>query len=289
MFSLEEWDSSLRNIVTQCVEQTSLALMSRELTDFILSGKKIRSRLAFRLSESAPVSESELLYLAAAVEMIHSASLLHDDVIDRAQKRRGLTAFWVKKGISGAILLGDLLICQSIKLIFGKSNSENFEVLFDFINQVCNAEAEQELLSNKTQLTYERSICVARKKTGALFAFIAYACGTTNDELKDELKESGYDIGTAFQLADDLYDRYGDIESAGKSLRNDEVSQKITTAVYEDEDDHIEKIDALCVASLKRLEKWPDIHKCWESFIVLDFKPAIEEFICDYSVNTSKD
>ena len=96
--------------------QTSLSSLADELTNLVLSGKKIRSRLAFRLSGSLAVAESELLDYAAIVEMIHSASLLHDDVIDKAEMRRGNSAFWVKKGISGAILLGDLLICQAIKL-----------------------------------------------------------------------------------------------------------------------------------------------------------------------------
>lgn len=211
-------ETSLREVV-----KTSPALSS-------MGGKMLRSRLAYRVGLSTGVDPKLLVYGSAAVEMIHTASLLHDDVIDGGLVRRGLPTFWVEKGKAGAILLGDLLLFKAIDLMCRVSGGIYTHELVKLTGEVCEAESEQELVLRGEESRLDVCQSIARRKTGALFAFAALLGGDGNEHRGEVLKESGYLLGTAYQLADDILDTRDADEASGKTLGTDAARDIVSAA-----------------------------------------------------------
>lgn len=227
---LDQHLDEVRKLMAGCLAETPLHSALADCKNLFGTGKMLRSRLALRVGLAANVPYSTVLRAAAAVELIHAASLLHDDVIDGGFLRRGAPAFWVDRGIPAAILLGDLLLFKALELVSPVENSRLLPVIIKLTGEVCEAESEQELITRGKLADWETCVNTARRKTGALFAFAAHACGGDDAALSDALQESGYLVGTAYQLADDILDANGDTESAGKTLGRDEARDKTTAA-----------------------------------------------------------
>ena len=211
-----------------------------------MGGKLLRSRLAYRVGRETGADLKVLEYGAAAVEMIHTASLLHDDVIDGGTLRRGMPTFWVEKGRAGAILLGDLFLFKAIELMCRVADGRYTHELVKLTGEVCEAESEQELLLNGSDSKLEVCTSIARRKTGALFAFTSMIAGGDDPIRTAALKEAGYLVGTAYQLADDLLDVVGDAAAAGKTLGTDAERQIVSAARLEGVDlvghlDHLQQ------------------------------------------------
>jgi hypothetical protein len=126
--------------------------------------------------------------------------------------------------------------------------------------EVCVAETEQELITRGREVDAEKCIRIARSKTGPFFAIIGRVCGYGNDELSTALEEVGYNIGTAYQLADDLIDEIGDDSVVGKTLGTDRLRKKYTVAHdgASPRDIITRKFQTLCDASLLLLDSWPE-------------------------------
>jgi len=143
---MQEGLKEVREAIVASLRQTSLGPMLDELRELVASGKMLRARLALYIGQKAGAPHAVVTHAAAAIEMIHAASLLHDDVIDGAILRRGASAFWAQRGASGAILLGDLLYCRAIMLIEAVAGGILTPVLVQKVAEMCDAEAQQELL-----------------------------------------------------------------------------------------------------------------------------------------------
>jgi len=222
-------------------------------------GKMLRARLAGRLAacESMPADRDELVRLAAAVEMLHTASLCHDDVIDDARVRRSRPTLWRSVGRPAAILIGDLLFCEAMALVRDIAGGRHLPDVLAGLHEVVSAEAEQELLLRGRRLDEETCLRVARQKTGPLFALLAGACGGDDAPLRAALTESGYRIGTAYQLADDLLDAVGSEERTGKTLGRDALRRKYTLVASLDGDDPYRRVSDLCASAAAGLADWP--------------------------------
>ena len=280
--------ADVRGVVADCLRETSLRSIADELAGVAASGKMLRVRILFRVGAVHGVSMDNLKRIAAAVEMLHAASLLHDDVIDEAVLRRGIPSFWVTKGASGSILLGDLLVCKAFKLISGVGAGRLASVFVDLASEMCEAETEQELLFKGKTPDWSTCVSIARRKTGALFAFSAYAAGGNNSELSTALMNAGYAAGTAYQLADDILDAYGDQGLAGKTLGGDAASRKITAASswrVSNVDPHV-VIGNLLADSEKILLAWPDAAGAWSTYLKEDLVPVIDSFLGSFPVQT---
>ena len=224
------------------------------LPSALLPGKMLRTALAARLSEHAsrPLNIETLVRSCAAVELVHTASLLHDDVIDRGLIRRGVKTFWKAVTPSVAVLTGDLLLCVALDIIQKTEKGRYSELFSDKIREVCRAEIEQELVFRGKEL--DESICLrlAREKTGPLFAIAGKVCGGENQELSSALEESGYLVGTAYQLADDLLDIVGNENICGKTLGTDIERGKFTLPHILDAPQRIiDEISDLCNSALE--------------------------------------
>jgi len=269
-------------IMSDSLRKTSMAPIIDKLLGVIGGGKMLRVRMMMRIGAVTGVSGDTLRKSAAAIELLHAASLLHDDVIDGAVLRRNVPAFWVTKGTSGAVLLGDLLVCQAFKLVSGAEDGGNLvPVLIDQANEMCEAETEQELLLKGQVPDWQTCVSIARRKTGSLFAFAGYVSGGSDARLCAVLKNAGYAAGTAYQLADDFFDAYGDSELAGKTLGNDAMAGKITAASAwrSSKKDPQVYIEELLSDSGKKLESWPVVAGAWQDYLKTDLASVIESFM----------
>lgn len=284
----EPWsslDAFLEDVRAEMADELSHTTLGKLISDFsslLGTGKMLRSRMAFRVGPTSGIPRDQLVRACAAVEMVHAASLLHDDVIDGGMVRRGAPAFWIERGISGAILLGDLLLFKALD-ITGRIRADGgwTRMLVKCTGEVCEAESEQELVLRGAESTWNNCVRIARGKTGALFAFIAYALAGDDPALQKVLLESGYSVGTAYQLADDVLDATGTEQDSGKTLGTDQARKKTTavSALAGRDIDPAARIEAYCQSSLDALKPWPEIHQAWETYLDRDIRPTVAQFV----------
>ncbi|MBT3380240.1 MAG: hypothetical protein HN742_00825 [Lentisphaerae bacterium] len=267
-------------MVTNAVSRISGQVRSTSAVGSIMPGKMLRTRLAARMHEHLPsqVSVAELVHVCAATEMIHTASLCHDDVIDEATARRAQPTLWCATTPSYAILIGDLLLCEAMSTIAQVRQGQHIVPLLTKVKEVCATEAEQELVLRHRRLDIPTCLRVARGKTGPLFAFVAQACGGTDRELSSALEESGYRIGTAYQLADDLLDMSGLDEILGKTLGTDAQRGKLTLphSVKHGTDEACTQIRQQLESALECLTPWAAARRALTAYLRSDLQAAVQ-------------
>jgi len=269
----------------ESLRTTPLNSVISDYTGLTGAGKMLRARIAFRVGPACRIPTRILVHAAAAVEMVHAASLLHDDVIDGGYLRRSVPAFWVERGIPGAILLGDLLLFKALDLVCTVDGGRLTHALVKSTGDVCEAETEQELLLRGNGTDWPTYVSVAQRKTGALFAFMAYVCGGEDEKRAEALRSAGLKVGTAYQLADDILDATGDAMEAGKTLGRDEARAETTAvnaATYSGADP-VRYIEELCETADSDLAPWPEVRRAWNVYMRLDLRPALDRNIACFS------
>lgn len=291
----ESWDvetalADVRRMLARAIRETSLAPLLPELRSVLAGGRMLRARLSLRIGAAVGNSRTDDLCIACVVEMIHAASLLHDDVIDGSELRRRAPSFWAEKGVAGAILLGDLLVCRAVRIACQTESMEVVSRVVAFAGEMCEGEAYQELIARSREPDWKTCLNAARHKTGALFALAASAGVSGDDELREALSEAGYAVGTAYQLADDILDACGDPRDVGKALGNDALSGKITafSTWQSDPIDPRDQIAGLCQSAEERLTRWPAVAKAWRAYMRCDMMPRISKFIERFPVDTDR-
>lgn len=185
----------------------------------LLGGKRLRSRLVFECAHSLGADPQNVAPVATAVEMIHAASLCHDDVIDESTQRRGQPTLNARFGNQVSVLLGDYLLSSAWLVVSRSLGPEVAGLLAEAMVEMSTAEiAQSRLLWNPTP-AYETCLRVARGKTGALFAACGSATGTAlaaPPSAVVALHEFGQGLGLAFQIIDDLLDYLPQSDSWGK-------------------------------------------------------------------------
>jgi len=274
---VEAFLSDVRRLIEQTVASTTLGFVLKECKTLSGSGKLLRSRFAYRAGSAVCVGHEALVHAAAAVEMIHTASLLHDDVIDGGVLRRGAPTFWVERGTAGAILLGDLFLFKAIDIIHQAEHGRMAHELVKLTGEVCEAESEQEIILAGAESELQTCVSIARRKTGALFAFAGYAAAGNDESLQAALREAGYKLGTAYQMADDILDATGDSDVAGKTLGTDQQRSIVSSADLLEE--AIGKITELCNQAQMLVEEWPKAQAGVTAYLQADLQPAINQLL----------
>jgi heptaprenyl diphosphate synthase len=248
------------------------------LRDHFVPGKMLRTRLARALWEGNSSNREEIYKACAATELIHSATLFHDDVIDGASLRRGHPSLWKEVGETGAILMGDLFFSSSLQLIMDSGHINRVRSFIDKVREVCATEMVHELVYSGVEIDVSTCIKVARGKTGPLFAFVAECCGGDDREKAHALCEAGYHLGTAYQIADDLLDESGDEDMIGKTLGTDRKRRKFTLAQDKDFSKTIirNQINSLCDNAVALLWPWPELLPRLEHYIVSELIPFLD-------------
>jgi len=197
------------------------------------SGKMIRPGLVLLAGASCGKVTEEHIRVAAIVEIIHNATLLHDDVIDEGQKRRGLPTINNLWGNESAVLLGDFLLSKASKMCADLEPRIN-KVIADATVQVCEGELRQIIQRRNWQLSESEYIDIITAKSASLFRIACFIGGLLADVNKARLQslaEFGSNLGIAFQITDDLLDITGDESKTGKTLGSDVDKNKLTLAV----------------------------------------------------------
>ena len=280
---LETFLGDVKAVMAGALAETPLHHLISDFDTLLATGKMLRSRMAYRVGPVSGIPRCDLVRGCAAVEMVHAASLLHDDVIDGGIVRRGAPTFWRERGIAGAILLGDLLLFKALDITCTtRPDGRWTSRLVRLTGQVCEAESEQELVLRGAESSWAGCVNIARRKTGALFAFVGYTLGNGDEQLQAALEASGYAVGTAYQLADDILDAIGTEESSGKTLGTDAARQKITAASAVEhalDIDPAAEIQAFCRESEDRLQRWPAVRRAWSAYLDWDIRPAIDAIL----------
>ncbi|HEV3021649.1 MAG TPA: polyprenyl synthetase family protein, partial [Pirellulales bacterium] len=191
---------------------------------FRLGGKRLRPALVLLAAKAVGEITHEHLVLAAVVEMIHTATLVHDDVLDDAAMRRHLDTVNVRWGNQTSVLLGDYLFTHAFHLASTLDTTFACRTIGRATNRVCEGELRQIDTQGRLSLTEAEYLDIIAAKTGELCACACrlgahYAGAGT--ALEDRLAHYGRDLGIAFQIVDDLLDLEGDESTIGKSLGTD--------------------------------------------------------------------
>jgi geranylgeranyl pyrophosphate synthase len=185
------------------------------------------------VKENERDTHDELIPIAAIVEMIHNAALLHDDVIDEGQKRRGLPTVNSLWGNERAVLLGDFLLSKVFKMCVGLE--PRFQrIIAATVVRTCEGELSQIIQRQNWQLSESKYIGIITEKSAALFSSAcllgSLLAGASETQIRS-LACFGLNTGIAFQITDDLLDIIGDESKMGKTLGSDADKNKLTLAV----------------------------------------------------------
>jgi octaprenyl-diphosphate synthase len=210
----------------------------RTIAEYIVAGggKRLRPLLVFLSAQALGAnSRSELtIDLAATVELIHTATLLHDDVVDESALRRGRATSNAEFGNAASVLVGDFLYSRAFQVMVGTGKMRVLELISEATNRIAEGEVMQLMALGNLELTEDDYMQVIEAKTAKLFeaagALGAIAAGASSDNERS-LAEYARRLGVAFQIADDVLDYRGDAQTLGKSLGDDLSEGKLTLPI----------------------------------------------------------
>lgn len=197
-----------------------------QIAEYIIGagGKRIRPVLVLLTANAFGYKGTHHHDLAAVVEFIHTATLLHDDVVDESSLRRGQKTANALFGNAASVLVGDFIYSRAFQMMVSVGNMRIMEILADATNVIAEGEVLQLLNMHDPDVTEERYLQVIRSKTAKLFEAAAQlgalVAGAPSNAV-DAAAEYGRSLGTAFQLIDDVLDYSGDAASIGKNVGDD--------------------------------------------------------------------
>jgi octaprenyl-diphosphate synthase len=196
-------------------------------------GKRLRPALLLLGAKLFPHDERSAVRLGAVVEIIHTATLVHDDIIDEAKTRRGRPAANTQWGNSKCVLAGDWLYMQAFKIAVQERNFRILDVLIDLTQQMVEGELLQMEKLGKC-ISLDEHFDLIFRKTACLFSVsmrLASILGKSTEEQEERLAEYGRNLGLAFQIVDDVLDLTASEEVLGKPVASDLREGKVTMAV----------------------------------------------------------
>lgn len=205
----------------------------RKVGEYVLSsgGKRVRPALLLLAARLCGYTGDKAVPLASVVEFIHTATLLHDDVVDSATLRRGIASANTLWGNEASVLVGDFLFSKSFSLMVGVGSLDILRILSDATTVIAEGEVMQLLCTGEIDLTEEQYINVVRSKTAILMSAACEAgavLGAVSAQQQQALADFGMDLGIAFQMMDDTLDYIATEEEFGKSIGHDLEEGKIT-------------------------------------------------------------
>ena len=210
--------------------------MIPEVANHLISsgGKRLRPILTLAMAKLAGYSGDGHVKLAAAVEFMHTATLLHDDVVDESEMRRGRLAARKLWGNEASVLVGDFLLGQAFKMMVEVGSLRALEILSTAAAVIAEGEVMQIGVAKNTATTEDEYLAVIRAKTAELFAAACEVGPGLAARAKDEqaaCRSFGMNLGVAFQLVDDVLDYGGKAAKLGKNVGDDFREGKITLPV----------------------------------------------------------
>ncbi|HEX3015621.1 MAG TPA: polyprenyl synthetase family protein [Desulfobacteria bacterium] len=221
--------------VLQTVADRATGLISSSVFNLFASGgKRIRPFLTICSGMCFGQANRTMIQAAAAAELIHMASLIHDDVIDRAATRRGKATINSQYGNQIAVLTGDYLFAAAFEILASNQSLDGMRYLLQAIKSMCEGEVNQAAARFETTLPKETYFCRVAKKTGILLAACCQsgaAAGGSIDRETSLMGKFGLNLGYAYQIIDDILDFTGNPRLLGKATGMDVRNGNITLPV----------------------------------------------------------
>jgi octaprenyl-diphosphate synthase len=235
----------LVSLVSSDMERVNAMILSRtgsevtmipEVATHLISsgGKRLRPMLTLATAGLAGYEGDGHVKLAASVEFMHTATLLHDDVVDESDMRRGKIAARIKWGNEASVLVGDFLLGQAFRMMVEVGSLRALDILSAAATVIAEGEVMQLAAAKNTETTEDENLAVIRGKTAELFAAACEVGPVIASRSKAEqaaCRSYGMNLGIAFQLVDDVLDYGGKAATLGKNVGDDFREGKITLPV----------------------------------------------------------
>jgi octaprenyl-diphosphate synthase len=214
-------------------ELHSDVVLIRQIGEHIIAagGKRLRPQLVLLCANACGELNEDAIQLAVVVEFIHTATLLHDDVVDGSDLRRGRATANALWGNAASVLVGDFLYSRAFQLMVGVDRMTVMRILADTTNRIAEGEVLQLMLLGDPETSETRYRDVIERKTAVLFAAacrLGALCAGADGSTELAAARFGHHLGMAFQIADDLLDYTGQADQIGKHLGDDLAEGKIT-------------------------------------------------------------
>jgi octaprenyl-diphosphate synthase len=226
-------------------------------------GKRVRPAVLLMAARLSGYQGDRAILYAAVVEFIHTATLVHDDIIDDSDLRRGRLAVHSRWGNDITVLLGDYLYIKSMALALTHDALEIIRLLCDVTLRMIEGELYQLTKNGDADITEEEHFDIIRRKTAYLFggcAQIGGMLGRVSGEREQALREYGFNLGIAFQLVDDLLDFTGDAAALGKpigaDLREGKMTLPLIHLLQQDEEEGAQIVRDIIANRTVAQEQW---------------------------------
>ena len=227
---MQQVEARLRE--TPEIQEAEFDLVSEAIGHLLGSGgKRVRPSLTLLTGRLYPVDPDKIIALAAAVEMLHTATLVHDDVVDGSLLRRGSPTLNARWSPGATILTGDYVFARAADLAAQTDNVRVMRIFARTLMTIVSGELRQQFSDNQRRQTRDDYFKRIYAKTASMFELATEAAGVLIAAPEDEiaaLKRFGHDLGIAFQIVDDVLDFVGDASQVGKPVAND-LRQGIVT------------------------------------------------------------
>ncbi|MEM0910173.1 MAG: octaprenyl diphosphate synthase [Pseudomonadota bacterium] len=234
--------SEIRELVTRDMEQVNHLIEKQVDSDVALikqlgfyivnsGGKRLRPLLTVLASRALGIESRHHYSLAAIIEFIHTATLLHDDVVDASELRRGKETANAVFGNQASVLVGDFLYSRAFQMMTSLNSMTVMNILADATNRIAQGEVMQLMNLNDPDTTEERYMDVIYSKTARLFEAatqLSAVITSQPSEIEKAMQDYGRYVGTAFQLIDDVLDYSADESDMGKQVGDDLAEGKPT-------------------------------------------------------------
>jgi octaprenyl-diphosphate synthase len=208
-------------------------VLIRQVAEYIITGggKRLRPAVLLLAANACGYRGSAHHTLAAVLEMIHTATLLHDDVVDESQLRRGHATANAQFGNAASVLVGDFLYSRAFQMMVGVERMRVLAIMADATNVIAEGEVLQLMHAGDAEVTEPAYFEVIRRKTAKLFEAagrLGAVLGDAPPQVEESLAAYGLHLGTAFQIMDDVLDYSGEAAEIGKNLGDDLAEGKMT-------------------------------------------------------------
>ena len=227
---LEELEITLSESINSDIE------LATEISGHIVNsgGKRIRPAICILVAKTLGYSESDLIQLASSIELLHTATLIHDDVVDESLIRRGKESIQAKWDDAHGVLVGDFVYSKAFQLMANFDNPKIIRELANATNKISEGEVLQLSMKKKSNLSEEDYFNIIDRKTAELFRVSAVTagilCECTKPEI-DSLNNFATSLGLAFQIQDDILDYFGQEQLTGKKVGKDYEEGKFTLPI----------------------------------------------------------
>ena len=207
--------------------------LATEIASYLVGsgGKRIRPYLTILTGKALGYKKRKLITLACVIELLHTASLIHDDIVDKSDLRRGNLSVNAKWDNAHGVLVGDFVYSKAFQLMASLENNHAIKTLADSTNRISEGEVLQLILRGQANCSEKDYFEIIGRKTAELFkasSLSAAIIAETSKELRQSSSKFAYSLGIAFQIKDDLLDYIGEEKTTGKKIGKDFEEGKLT-------------------------------------------------------------